>query len=334
MKRAARRRPAPVLSGVVVAGAVMVGAGCDPGDRPETLSLATAGTGGVYYVLGGALAERWSGDLADHQVVAEVTGGSVENLNLLLRGQVAVAFSMGTTAHQAYQGTGPFDGEEAGRVLALAALYPNALHLVVPVDSEVESVQDLRGGRVSVGAPGSGTEVAARTLLEANGLDYDDLRVQRLNFNETANALRDGTADAGFWSVGPPTSSLVDLATAREVRLVPVRGPEAERATALDPTLRPFTIEAGSYPGQDTDVETVSTPNVLLVRSDFPEALAHDLVGGLLEGREALQAVHPAARNITAEYTLSDAPVPLHPGALRYLEEGGWRVPGELTGGG
>lgn len=304
--------------------------GCEAGDRPETLPLATAGTGGVYYVLGGALAERWSQALPDHHVVAEVTGGSVENLNLLLRGDVAVAFSMGTIAHQAYHGIGPFEGDEQQRVLTLAALYPNALHLVTLKDSGIESLDDLRGRRVSVGAPGSGTEVAARTVLEANGVGYDDFTVQRLNFNETANALRDGQVDAGFWSVGPPTSSLVDLATARSIRLVPIGPEEGERAAEDDPTLRPFTIPAGTYPGQDDAVETLGTPNVLVVRRDFPDELACALTRDLLEGRDALAGVHPSARNVTVAYTLSDSPIPLHPGTVRCLADDGHEVPPRL----
>jgi TRAP transporter TAXI family solute receptor len=287
-------------------------------------------TGFAFFLLGGALAERWSRELPDHHAVAEVTGGSVENLNLLLRGEVEVAFSMGTTAYQAYHGTGPFADGDTGRVLALAALYPNALHLVVLGDSEVRDLADLRGRRVSVGAPGSGTEVAARTLLEANGITYEDLRAQRLNFNETANALRDGHVEAGFWSVGPPTSSLVDLATARDVRLVPIGRVEAERTAARDPTIRLFTIPAGTYPGQETAVETVSTPNVLVVRRDFPEELAFALSRSVFEGAEALAGVHPVARSITPDFTLSDAPVRLHPGTVRYLEEAGWRVPDRL----
>lgn len=331
--REIRGRGAPsrqlLLAGVLPALLATAWA-CSPGDRPETLALATAGTGGVYYVLGGALGERWSRTLPGHQVVAEVTGGSVENLNLLLRGEVAVAFAMGTTAHQAHEGTGPFADGPAGRVRTLAALYPNALHLVTPADSDIGGVSDLRGRRVSVGAPGSGTEVAARTLIEANGLTYDDLQVQRLNFNETANALRDGQVDAGFWSVGPPTSSLMDLATARDVRLLPVGPDEGDRAAARDPTLRPHVIAAGTYPGQDIDVETVSTPNVLVVRDDFPDELACALTRDLLEAREALARIHPSARHITVEYTLADAPIPLHPGSVRCLEEDGHTVPPRL----
>jgi uncharacterized protein len=304
--------------------------GCEAGPRADTLALATAGTGGVYYVLGGALADRWSRALPDHHVVAEVTGGSVENLNLLLRGDVAVAFSMGTIAHQARTGSGPFEGGGAREVVTLAALYPNALHLVTLAGSGIRGLEDLRGRRVSVGAPGSGTEVAARTVLEANGLTYQDLQVQRLNFNETANAIRDGQIDAGFWSVGPPTSSLMDLATARDIHLVPLSGEEGRRAAERDSTLRPFTLPSGTYPGQDEAVETVSTANVLVVRADFPEELACALTRDLLAGREALAGVHPVARSITVEYTLSDSPIPLHPGSVRCLEEDGHPVPASL----
>lgn len=185
-----------------------------------------------------------------------------------------------------------------------------------------------------MGAPGSGTEVAARTLMEANGLTYDHLRIQRLNFNETANALRDGQVEAGFWSVGAPTSSLVDLATTRAIRLVPIRRQEGERTAERDPTIRPHTIVAGTYPGQEEDVETVSTPNVLVVREDFPEELACALARDLLAGREALARAHPIAQGITVEYTLSDSPIPLHPGAVRCLVEDGHSVPERLLASG
>jgi hypothetical protein len=310
--------------------AVAAGTGCAAADRPDVLAVATAGTGGVYYVLGGAIAERWSRDLPGHRAVAEVTGGSVENVNLLMRGEVQVAFVMGTIAHQAYHGTGPFADQEAGRVAVLAALYPNVLHVVTPADAQITALGDLLGRRVSVGAPGSGTEVAARTLLETNGITYDDLSVQRLNFNETANALRDGHVDAGFWSVGPPASSIVDLATTREIRLVPITDDERTRALGRDPTLRPHVIPAGTYPSQAADVHTLSTPNVLLVRADLPDDVACALAASLFEGRDALAGVHPAARTITVAYTLSDAPIPLHAGVAACLERDGHEIPEHL----
>lgn len=308
-----------------------LGTGCAPGERGEILALATAGTGGVYYVLGGSMAEIWSRELPGRSVVAEVTSGSVENLSLLLGGEVEVAFSMGTSALHAFRATEAFSERDPARVLTLAALYPNVLHLVTLEGTGVERLADLEGRRVSVGAPGSGTEVAARTLLEGNGISYDDFRPQRLNFNETANALRDGSIDAGFLSVGPPTSAIMDLATARPVRIVAVSDEEVEGAAALDPTVRRHTLPGGTYTGQEEDVETLSTPNVLAVRADMAEDLVYDLARSLFEARDELAGVHPAARSITPEYTLEASPVPLHPGTVRYLEEAGHEIPDALV---
>jgi uncharacterized protein len=304
---------------------------CAPGDRPEILALATAGTGGVYYVLGGSIAEIWSRDVPGRIAVAEVTGGSVENLSLLMTDQVDVAFSMGTNALGAYDATGSFEGRRPGQVLGLVALYANVLQLATLEGSGVTTLQDLAGRRVSVGAPGSGTEVGARMLLEANGITYRDFQPQRLNFNETANALRDGTIDAGFWSAGSPTSSIMDLATARTIRLVSISAGEVRRAAALDPTLRQDTIPAQAYTGQSAAVETLSTPNLLVVRADMPEELAYALVEALLGAREELAGVHPVARRISAEYTIAVSPIPLHPGVVRYLRDNGHEVPDRLV---
>jgi TRAP transporter TAXI family solute receptor len=303
---------------------------CAPGDRPDFLALATAGTGGVYYLIGGSIAEIWSRELPDHIVVAEVTGGSVENLSLLMSDQVAVAFSMGTNALGAYTGSNSFEGGEPGRVLALVALYPNVLQLAALEGSGVESLSDLVGRRVSVGAPGSGTEVGARTLLEANGIGYEDFQPQRLNFNETANGIRDGTVDAGFWSAGPPTSSIMDLATARAIHMIAITDEEVARTATLDPTVRRDVVPAGAYRGQDEPVPTLSTPNVLVVRADMPEELAYSLVRVLLEAGAELAQVHPVAGRISAEYTLEVSPIPLHPGVVRYLREQGYEVPDRL----
>ena len=175
-----------------------------------------------------------------------------------------------------------------------------------------------------------GTEVAARTLLEGNGISYDDFRPQRLNFNETASALRDGNIDAGFLSAGPPTSAIMDLATARRMQLVPIGAAEVENTSVLDPTvIRDFFLP-GTYPGQEFEVETLSTPNLLVVRADMSEELVYDLIEALYAVRTELAGVHPAARHISAEYTLEVSPIPLHPGAVRYFLEAGYEVPDRL----
>jgi TRAP transporter TAXI family solute receptor len=319
-----------MYSRAILLVAVLTASGCAPGDRPDILALATAGTGGVYYVLGGSIAELWSRELPELDFVAEVTGGSVENLSLLLGGDVQVAFSMGTSAYEVFHATGSFSEREPAQVLALTALYPNVLHLVTVEGTGVETLADLVGRRVSVGAPGSGTEVAARTLLEGNGITYDDFRPQRLNFNETASALRDGNIDAGFLSAGTPTSAIMDLATARSMRLIPIGMAEVENTSVLDPTVSRDVFPPGTYPGQEFEVETLSTPNLLVVRSDMSEQLVYDLTKTLFAVRAELAGVHPAARHISVEYTLEASPIPLHPGAVRYFIEAGYEVPDRL----
>ena len=303
---------------------------CTSGDRPEFLALATAGTGGVYYLLGGSIAEIWSRDLPNQIAVAEVTGGSVENLSLLLADQVEVVFSMGTNALEAHAGLGSFQGEGQGEVRTLVALYANVLQLASREGSGVNTLSDLVGRRVSVGAPGRGTEVGARNLLAANGIDYEDFDPQRLNFNETANALRDGTVDAGFWSAGPPTSSIMDLATARPITLISLTQEEIDQTASIDPTVRSDIIPAEAYRGQENVVTTLSTPIVLVVRADMPDELAYALIEAILAAQEELEGVHPVAQQVSVEYTLEAAPIPLHSGVVRYMEEHGHEVPTRL----
>ena len=176
-----------------------------------SLSIATGGTGGVYYPYGGGLAELVNKYIDGYDAVAEVTGASVENVGLVFRGDSDMALALADTVLAAYEGTGDFEGRQTDNLRALSSIYPNAVQIVTLADSGITSLADLSGKRVSVGAPGSGTELSAETILNANGITYDDIDERRLNFNETANALRDGQIDAGFWSVGPPTSSILDL---------------------------------------------------------------------------------------------------------------------------
>jgi len=321
-----RSRALVRMASIILALPLAVGCG---DARPNVLAIGTGGTGGVYYLLGGSIAEQWSRGLPEHSVVAEVTGGSVENLSLLMRGDVQVAFTMATNAHQAYYASGPFARGEAGQVRALASLYPNVLHVVTLDGGGIATLDDLRGRRVSVGAPGSGTEIAARTLLEANGIGADEIRAQRLNFNETASGLRDGTLDVGFWSVGPPTSSIMDLASARSLRFLPIEGTAFENAVRADPTQRRDTLRAGTYTGLDADIVTLNTPNILVVHADLPEPLAYELARLLFEGQPELAAVHPAAARLTPTYTLETSPIPLHPGVIRYLRDAGHSVDGD-----
>ena len=296
----------------------------------QNLSIATGGTGGVYYPIGGGLAEMIGRHIDGYSAVAEVTGASVENMGLIHREDSDLAIALADTVYQAYTGTGAFEGRQVADVRAIASVYPNAVQLVALQGSGINSLADLVGKRVSVGAPGSGTELNARALLESNGVDYSDFTVQRLNFNETADALRDGDIDAGFWSVGPPTSSILSLATTRDIQLISFSAEEIQNAVAAEPVFAPYTLPANTYEGVTADTATIGIPNVLTVNAAMPDELAYQITKVLFEKVDELRAIHPAANDTTVEFTMTSTPIPLHPGALRYFEEINAEIPDRL----
>ncbi|TVS02720.1 MAG: TAXI family TRAP transporter solute-binding subunit [Rhodobacteraceae bacterium] len=292
----------------------------------QELSIATGGTGGVYFPYGGGVAEVINRHVDGATGSAEVTGASVENVALVSRGDSDLALALADTVYQAFNGEGAFEGRQVSEIRALMSIYPNAVQIVTLADSGITSLEDLRGQRVSVGAPGSGTEVSAQTLLAANGITYDDFTPERLNFNETADALRDGDIAAGFWSVGPPTSSIMNLATTRDIAIIPMSDEEIANAIEVEPTFAPYTLRAGMYDGVDEPVQTISTPNVMIVHEDMDEELVYNIARAIYENVDELIAIHPAANDTTPEFSIASTPIPFHPGALRYLEEIGMTV--------
>ncbi|WP_108445593.1 TAXI family TRAP transporter solute-binding subunit [Halomonas denitrificans] len=292
----------------------------------QQLSIATGGTGGTYYPYGGGLAELIGNHIEGAEAVAEVTGASVENMGLVWRGDSDLALALADTVYQAYNGTGDFEGRQLENIRALASIYPNAVQIVTLADSGIESLSDLEGKTVSVGAPGSGTEVNAQALLEANGITYEDIDARRLNFNETADAIRDGDIDAGFWSVGPPTSSIMNLATTRDIRLVGLTDEEIAKAKEAEPVFAAYQLKAGLYEGMDEAVQSIGIPNVLAVSSEMDEEMAYQITKVLFEYTDELIAIHPAANDTTVEFSVESTPIAFHPGALRYYEEVGAEV--------
>lgn len=298
-----------------------------PALAQEQLSIATGGTGGVYYPIGGGLAEIINNHVEGYSATAEVTGASVENMGLIATGDADLAIALADTVQQAYAGTARFEGQQIEGTRALASLYANMVQIVAMADSGITSIADLPGKRVSVGAPGSGTEVNAQTLLAANGITFEQFDAQRLNFNETADALRNGDIDAGFWSVGAPTSSILNLATTNDIVIIALTDDQIAAAQAADPTFARLPLPAGMYEGQDAEVATVGVPNVLVVNADMPDDLAYAITKAMFDNIADLQAVHPAANETTVEFTMGATPVPLHPGAIRYYEEADATIP-------
>lgn len=316
-----------ILKSLAAATLVMTAA---PAFAQEQLSIATGGTGGVYYPIGGGLAEIINNHIDGYAATAEVTGASVENMGLIATGDADVAIALADTVQQAFTGTGKFDGQQLPMVRSIGVAYANMVQIVALEGSGITTLQDMVGKRVSIGAPGSGTEVNAEQVLGANGITYDDIEEQRLNFNETADALANGDIDAGFWSVGAPTSSILNLATTNKIVIIALTEEELAAADAANPVFATTTLAGGTYVGVDDDITVIGVPNVLVVSSDMSDDLAYAITSAMFENIAELQAVHPAANETTIELALSASPIPLHPGAIRYFEEKGAVIPDAL----
>ena len=293
------------------------------------ISIGTGGTGGVYYPYGGGLAEIWTKYVPGVRAVAEVTGASVENVKLAHRGETVIGEVMGDVAYQAYRGIGKFKGKPQ-KILAMACMYPNVLQIVTLKGSGIKNVTDFKGKRISIGAPGSGTAFMAQLVLETLGVPLDSFQVRRLSFNETANALRDGTIDAGFWVVAPGTSSIMDLATTHDIEIVAFTPEQQRKVTEAFDYYSAWTLEAGVYRGVDKPVPTLSVWNVIICQRDLPEDLVYQLTKTLFEHNDYLQKIHPFARYTTPENAVGKSPIPIHPGAIRAIEEKGVKVPDRL----
>lgn len=301
-----------------------------PAAAQEQLSIATGGTGGVYYPMGGGLAEIINNYVDGYSATAEVTGASVENMGLIATGDADFAIALADTVYQAYTGTGRFEGQGIPATRAIGSLYANMVQIVTLADSGIATLDDLKGKRVSVGAPGSGTEVNATTILNANGITDADFTPERLNFNETADALKNGDIDAGFWSVGAPTSSILNLATTDSIKVIALSAEQVAKARAAEAVMAPLSLPGGIYAGVPDAVSTIGIPNVLVVSADMDDDTVYAVTKAMFENIADLRAVHPAANETTVEFTMAATPVPLHPGAIRYYEEVGATIPDNL----
>jgi len=295
----------------------------------QRLSIATGGTGGVWYPYGGGVAKVVSAHVPNAEATAEVTAASVDNLKLLGAGEVDLAFTMADALADAAAARGPFARVGRVRARAIAVLYTNYTHLVTRDGSGIARTADLRGKVVSTGSPGSGTEGIALRVLEAAGLDpARDVRRQGLGAAQSVDALRDGKLDAFFWSGGVPTGALLDLArtpglTMQLVPLDDVLPALNARAAAGDALYFAATIPRAAYPGLTDDVPVVGVSSMLVADARMSERLAYDITRALFEHKAELAAVHPEARKLSLTTAVAGSPVPFHPGALRYYREQG-----------
>ena len=295
----------------------------------QNISIATGGTGGVYYPLGGGMASVLSKHVPGMQATAEVTGGSVDNLKLIGSGKPYIGLTMTDASQDAYRGEDKFKGNKVP-LKTLMVLYPNRMHVVSVEGRGIAKMTDLKGKRVSTGSPGSATEVMAFRLIEASGLDKDrDIKRERLGVSESVNAVKDGKIDAFFWVGGLPTAGVTDLANTPNTKVKLID--HADTVAAMNKKYGNLYVEDAIskdvYRGMDADNKQATVMNILVTHENMDDKTAYNLVKAIFDKRDDLIAVHKESANIKLENQKASAsPIPFHPGAVKYFAEKGIKV--------
>lgn len=290
-------------------------------------AIATGGTGGTYYPLGGMLAQLVSNkvtiDGKKMSATAETGNASVANSKLLGRGEIESAFAAADILDAAYKGINQFDGAAIKNLRAIGALYPETVQLVVRADAGINSFADLKGKAISSGSPGSGQWQLLGDLLTAHGMTRDDIKEDFSSFSQSVDKIKDGNLDASLITAGAPTSSVTDLATGHDIRIIPLAGAAIKKLQESQPYYADAVLPAGIYNGIDSDIQTLAVRAIWATHSDTSEAVIYELTKALFENTETLGKVHPKGKEISLDYALESVSIPVHPGALRYYEEKG-----------
>jgi TRAP transporter TAXI family solute receptor len=309
-----------ILAALLAAGSLALAPTAGAG---EFINILTGGTSGVYYPLGVSLSQIYGKVLPDAKTSVQATKASAENLNLLQAGRGEVAFTLGDTLNEAWKGN-----EEAGfktrldRLRTIAAIYPNYIHFLASADSGIHSLADLKGKRVSVGAPKSGTELNSRDILKAVGMSYKDFaKVEYLGYAESVELIKNRQLDATLLSSGLGVAAVRDLATSVKIVVIPI---PAEVVTRInEAAYQTGIIPANTYTGQTADVPTIAVQNFLVTHEGVPADTVYKMTRAMFENQDTLSAAHAAAKAIRKETAARGSPVPLHPGAERYYREAG-----------
>jgi uncharacterized protein len=287
----------------------------------EFLTMATGGSSGVYYQIGATMSDVLAEELGSDTSV-QATGASAENINLITDENAELAMTMGDATVQALEGSGPFEDDPREGLMAIMTMYPNTVQLIARDGAGIESVEDLAGANVAVGDVGSGVELNAQMVLSAYDMSYDDVNEDYLSYAEATDQMANGHIDALFATSGLPNPSLTELATSTDFSTVPIDGEGRENLLSEYEFFQEATIPADTY-DDDSDVETVSVTNHLIVSSELSEDAVYDITATLFDNIDRIHGSHAEAENITLETATEGLVIPLHPGAERYYEEQG-----------
>ncbi|MGE0061274.1 MAG: TAXI family TRAP transporter solute-binding subunit [Xanthobacteraceae bacterium] len=314
----------PTRLSCLAAGALAVAVASAPvaAQAEQFINILTGGTGGVYYPLGVALSKIYAEKMKDVKPSVQSTKASVENLNLLQQGKGEIAFTLGDSLADAWAGN-PEVGFKAklGKLRTVAAIYPNYVQIAALKSSGIKTLADLKGKRMSVGAPKSGTELNARAIMKAAGMSYKDLgKVEYLPFNESVELMKNRQLDATLISAGLGVSAIRDLCASVECVIVEVPKAVVEK---MGTPYQAASIPGGTYNGNDKDVPAVAIPNYLVTRDNLSEQVVYEMTKTLFDNLSAMQAAHAAAKAIKLDAAGKNPPVPLHPGAAKFYKEKG-----------
>jgi uncharacterized protein len=324
---------------LAVAAALCCGLAAARAEDPTYFRIGTAGTAGTYFAVGGIIATAISSPPGSPNcqrggacgvpgliAVAQATQGSVENVDLIAKKQLDAALAQADVASWAYTGAGIFKSRGAvPNLRAVAALYPESVHIVVPRDSGIKTLRDLKGKRVSLGERESGTLVDSRILLESVGLSERDLKPDYSRLADAASGLRENLFDAFFLFGGYPIPAIADLAGSTPIRLVPIEADLFEKLHKRYPYFTRTDIPAGTYAGFDSETQSVGINALLVVAAEAPEPLIYAVTKSLWSEatRQLLASRHPMGQRINPQHALDGIDIPLHPGAERYYREAG-----------
>jgi len=309
------------LLSVMLVTIIALVAGCGSSDGGKKfLNIATGGTAGTYYPIGGAMSEILNNEIKGMNASAQSTGATVANINMLKEGQVDLAIVQNDITYYAANGTEMFEGKKVENIKGIATLYPETCQIVTLDGKGIKSIADLKGKRVAVGAMGSGAEANARQILAAYGSTSADIDEQFLSFSEAASAVKDGNVDAAFLTAGYPTAAVQDIASQNKVRLLPVEAAKADALIAKYPFYTKVTIPAGTY-GMTEPVEAISVMAMLVCSDKVDDALGYEVTKALFTHLDRIQAAHAAAKAITKEGATKGMPIPMNAGAEKFFKE-------------
>jgi TRAP transporter TAXI family solute receptor len=307
----------------LVAAAIGAATASLPAQAQQFVNILTGGTSGVYYPLGVALSNVYAKALPNAKVSVQATNASVENLNLLQNGRGELAFTLGDSLSDAWNGKADAGfAQPLKKLRAVSAIYPNYVQIVATASSGIKTIADIKGKRISVGAPKSGTELNARAVTRAAGLAYSDFsKVEYLPFGDSVDLMKNRQLDLTLQSAGLGVASIKDLATSVDIVIVPVPGDVVQKIG--DPAYQATVIPANTYRGQTADVPAIAIQNFLVTREEVPAETVHAMLAALYDNLPAMVAAHSAARDIKLEGAVKGVPIPLHPGAEKFFREKG-----------